>query len=287
MNSPLITADWLKDHLQDEQLRIVDCRFSLADPQAGRQAYGAGHLLGAVYLDLERDLSGPKREGGAGGRHPLPKPDELATRLGALGIGDESLVVAYDDPPGGGMFAARLWWLLRWLGHEGVAVLDGGVGAWRQAGGALVAEVPHSPPATFTPRPRPELVTDAAGVAQRGEAALVDSRAAARYSGAVEPLDRAAGHIPGALNLDWAGALDEEGRFKSAQEQRGRFAAVEGQDAVFYCGSGVSAAVNLLALEVAGRPLGPNTRLYAGSWSDWVSDGGRPVATGTEPFPNT
>ena len=283
MNTPLVTADWLKDHLQDERLRTVDCRFSLADPPAGRRAYEAGHLPRAVYLDLERDLSGPKRPDGAGGRHPLPNPDELAAKLGELGIGDESVVVAYDDPPAGGLFAARLWWLLRWLGHEQVALLDGGLGAWRPAGGELVAEVPHFSPATFTPHVRPELVTDAAGVQGRGAAALIDARAAARYSGAVEPLDPRAGHIPGALNLDWAGALNQEGRFKPAERQRERFAQIGEQDAVLYCGSGVSAAVNLLALELAGRPLGPGARLYAGSWSDWVSDGGRPVATGEEP----
>ncbi len=283
MRGPLITAEWLLEHLQDEHLRIVDCRFLLADSQAGRRAYEAGHLPGAVYLDLEGDLSGPKHPDGAGGRHPLPNPDELAAKLGALGIGDASVVVAYDDPPGGGLFAARLWWLLRWLGRDRVAVLNGGLNAWRQVGGALATEVPGFPPAIFTPRVRPELVTDATGVMGRGGAALMDSRAAARYSGAVEPLDRRAGHIPGALNLDWAGALDENGRFKPAGAQRERFAQLGEQGAILYCGSGVSAAVNLLALELAGRPLGPETRLYAGSWSDWVSDEGRPVATGEAP----
>lgn len=282
MPSPLLSADWLMQHLHDEDVRVVDCRFSLADPQAGRRAYATGHIPGALYLDLERDLSGPKRPGGAGGRHPLPEAAALAARLGEVGIGNGHLVVAYDEPPSGGMFAARLWWLLRYLGHARVAVLDGGLNAWIEAGGGLVAAEPRFPGATFTPDVQAHLVTHAAGVEGRGNAALVDSRARPRFTGETEPLDNKAGHIPGALNVDWAGALDEAGRFRSPQEQAARFAALEGRDAVLYCGSGVSAAVNLLALEIAGRAPSGRTRLYAGSWSDWISDDVRPVATGEE-----
>jgi thiosulfate/3-mercaptopyruvate sulfurtransferase len=273
--SPLVSATWLLEHLADPGVRVADCCFTLGQPDAGRARYEAGHLPGAVYLDLERDLSGPRGE--RGGRHPLPEPGALATRLGGLGIGDASFVVAYDDS---GMYASRLWWLLRWLGHDGVAVLDGGVGAWIEAGGRLeTAEAAH-PPATFTPRPRPELVARAEDVRDRPSGtALVDSRAPVRYAGANEPIDPVAGHIPGAINHDWAEALAPDGRFKGAEAQRARFAGLEGEEAIVYCGSGVSACANLLALEVAGLP---GARLYPGSWSDWVSDPENPVATGGE-----
>lgn len=273
--SPLVSAAWLLEHVSDPAVRVADCRFTLGQPDAGRERYDAGHLPGAVYLDLERDLSGPKGE--RGGRHPLPDPAVLAARLGALGIGDDSLVIAYDNS---GMVSARLWWLLRWLGHSAVAVLDGGVGAWLEAGGTLTTTEPAYPAATFTPRPRPELVATAEDVRGRGlGVALVDSRARARYEGESEPIDPVAGHIPGAINRDWAEALGPEGRYKSPEAQRERLAGLGGEDTVVYCGSGVSAAANLLALELAGQP---GARLYAGSWSDWVSDPKNPVATGPE-----
>jgi len=282
--TPLVTAEWLESRLRDPRVRIVDCRFNLMDVNAGKRAYATGHIPGALYLDLERDLSGPKQPGGTGGRHPLPDPEELASRLGRAGIGNEHVVVAYDEPPAGGMYAARLWWLLRWLGHEGVHVLDGGLSAWLEAGGHVETRVPAYPSASFTARARMELVTDAAGVQARGEGvALVDSRARARYAGETEPIDPKAGHIPGALNVDWAEALGADGRFRTPAEQAARFRDLEGQEAIVYCGSGVSASVNLLALELAGRPLGQGVRLYAGSWSDWVSDPGRAVATGNQP----
>ncbi|AFZ67885.1 sulfurtransferase [Deinococcus peraridilitoris] len=278
---PLVSADWLIEHARSDKVRVVDCRFSLSDPEAGRRAYRAGHIPGALYLDLEQALSAPKRPDGAGGRHPLPDPEALAVCLGQAGIGGEHLVVAYDEPPGGGMYAARLWWLLRWMGHDAVAVLDGGLSAWIEAGGGLDVSVVRHPPASFTPRVRPELVTDASGVMTRAEnVTLIDSRAAARYAGETEPLDKKAGHIPGAVNIDWSASLDEHGYFRTPQEQRARFGPLLEQQAIVYCGSGVSATVNLLALELAGKPPGTHTRLYAGSWSDWVSDDARPIATG-------
>ncbi|PZA08892.1 MULTISPECIES: sulfurtransferase [unclassified Meiothermus] len=275
--TPLVSAAWLIEHLADEKLRIVDVRFSLADPLAGYMAYREGHIPGAVYLNLEADLSAPLRPDRKGGRHPLPAPEAFAKTLSQAGIGNEHWVVAYDDS---GMVAPRLWWMLRWLGHDAVAVLDGGVKAYLEAGGKLEPGIATYPPTTFTPHPRPEMLLDAEAVAGRSaDTVLIDSRAPERYRGEVEPLDPVAGHIPGAINRNWADGLDASGRFKPAQAQRARFAEVEGKDLIVYCGSGVSAAANLLALEVAGIK---GARLYAGSWSDWVSDPSRPVAKGEE-----
>ncbi|RDI95145.1 sulfurtransferase [Meiothermus sp. QL-1] len=273
---PLVGVDWLSAHLGDPGLRLVDCRFSLQDPTAGRRAYAAGHIPGAIFLDLEQDLCAPPRPDRRGGRHPLPPPELLAARLGQAGLGDEHLVVAYDEPPAGGFYAPHLWWLLRWLGHERVAVLDGGITAWRAAGLPLVAGLEAYPPAVLTPRPQADMVVDAAYVAQRTPGiVLIDARAPERYRGEVEPLDPVAGHIPGAVNRYWLEGLEPSGRFKPASAQAERFAGLEGE-LVVYCGSGVSATANLLALHLLGR----KARLYRGSWSDWVAEPGRPVARG-------
>ncbi len=283
-SSPLVSAEWLRDHLHDPDLRVLDCRFDLRDALSGQFAYLTGHVPGAVYVNLETDLSGPVQPGGAGGRHPLPDAQALAARLGELGVGDAHTVVAYDDPrAGGGMFAARAWWLLRWLGHDRVRVLDGGWPAWVAAGADVSDATPEFPPAPFAARPRDAWVASAQAVADRAAGtALLDSRAAPRYRGEVEPLDTKAGHIPGALNADWAGALDEHGFWRPAGEQAARLSALNGRQAIVYCGSGVSAAANLLALAVTGREPGEDTQLYAGSWSDWISDDARPTATGDE-----
>jgi thiosulfate/3-mercaptopyruvate sulfurtransferase len=278
--SPLVSVAWLLEHL--DTVKIVDVRFALGKPEFGLEAYQAGHLPGAMFLDLEGDLSSPVRDDRVGGRHPLPAPDKLAEKLSSLGIGDSSLVVFYDDPSSGqGFYAAHGWWLLRWLGHDNVAVLDGGLPAWLEAGGKLETASPLPSNATFTPRVRPEMVVSAAQVAARGSsAALLDSRADPRYRGEVEPLDWKAGHIPGAINMDWSDGLDSTGKFKTALEQQERFTKLENSEEVLvYCGSGVSAGVNMLALELAGVK---NTKLYAGSWSDWVSDSSNPVAIGSE-----
>lgn len=275
---PLVDVDWLQHHLHDPEIRIVDCRFSLQDPQAGRQAFLAGHIPGAVFLDLERDLCAPPRPDRKGGRHPLPDPQVLAATLGQAGIDNTHHVVAYDAPPEGGMFAPYLWWLLRWLGHERVAVLDGGITAWKAAGLPLSHKPTPPTPAIFTPNPQPEWVVDAEFVAHRPSGTvLVDARAPERYRGEVEPLDPVAGHIPGAINRYWQEALEASGRFKPAGAQAERFTGLSGE-IVVYCGSGVSAAVNLLALHLIGKPA----RLYKGSWSDWVSDPSRPVARGED-----
>lgn len=208
--TPLVSAQWLREHLEDPRLRLLDCRFDLRDALLGRMAYLEGHLPGAVYVDLEMNLSGPLQQSGAWGRHPLPEPDALAAWLGEQGISNE-WVVCYDAGGAQGMYAARAWWLLRWMGHSQVAVLDGGLAAWQAAGGELTARDPQPVPAAFTPHVRPELVASAEDVAARAEGVrLIDSRAPERYRGDSEPLDRRAGHIPGAVNRPWLGALDGE-----------------------------------------------------------------------------
>lgn len=256
---------------------IVDCRFSLADPSAGRRAYDAGHLPRSVFADLERDLSGPVVRGRTG-RHPLPDPATFAARANAWGIDEHTPVVAYDDA--GGAMAARLWWLLRWLGHERVAVLDGGVGAWER-GRELTREVPAPVPRQFRWTLHPELVALADEVERARQAPdqrVLDARAADRFRGENETIDPVAGHIPGARSLPFAGNL-ENGRMLPPDRLRARIeAALDGvpaDRAIAYCGSGVTAAHDVLAAEIAGLP---GMRLYAGSWSEWITDPSRPVA---------
>jgi thiosulfate/3-mercaptopyruvate sulfurtransferase len=271
---PLVSVSWLRDHLGRPDLVVADCRFRLSDPQAGAALYAAGHIPGAVYFDLERDLSGPRRE--HGGRHPLPDPTELAAKLGAAGVGEGVTVVAYDDD---GSFAARLWWLLRYLGHDEVAVLDGGLGAWRAAGGPLTSEPPQPTPRVFVPRLRPEMVVDMAAVRNRSpETVLLDARAPERYRGEVEPIDRVPGRIPGAVNAWWEEGLGPDRRWLPPEAQRARLAPlVDDRPAIAACGSGVTACATLLALALAGRWDVP---LYAGSYSDWISYPENPVERG-------
>ena len=261
---------------------MLDTRYSLSDPLSGRIAYLAGHVPGALYADLETDLSGEVQPSGALGRHPLPDPEVLARWLGEQGVGNRHRIVVYDDPSQGqGFYAAHAWWLLRWLGHAQVQVLDGGWPAYRAAGGELELDDTVFGPATFTPQVQAGWVASADEVAALSAGVtLIDSRAPARYRGDTEPVDRKAGHIPGAVNQDWSTGLNPDGTFRSAQQQAARFP--EGE-VVLYCGSGVSAAANLLALAQAGREPGPGVRLYAGSWSDWISDDARPVQAGDEP----
>jgi thiosulfate/3-mercaptopyruvate sulfurtransferase len=281
--NPLTSAAWLLEHHLDRDVRLVDARFLLGQPNAGREAYDAGHIPGAIFLDLERDLSSPKRSDGRGGRHPLPDPNVLASRLSELGIGNEHSVIAYDDPSSGqGFYAAHLWWLLRYLGHDRVSVLDGGLPAWIAAGGNLEEDLPFYGRASFTPRVRPDMLVNAEDVAARASGAiLIDSRAAPRYRGEVEPIDAKAGHIPGAINLDWSAGLEPDGRFKSSNAQAQRFTMLENAEEILvYCGSGVSACGNLLALEVAGIA---GAKLYAGSWSDWIAQPDAPIVLGSEP----
>jgi thiosulfate/3-mercaptopyruvate sulfurtransferase len=278
----LISASNLAERLDTapESLFIADCSFELTDPAAGERIYAAGHVPGAHYLHLDRDLSGPKT--GGNGRHPLPDRDALARKLAARGLGKGQQVIAYDAQ--GGMYAARLWWLLRWLGHDSAAVLDGGLAAWTGAGRALVTGIPPEKAGDFTSAAPLAVTIDAAAVERNlhsHERLIVDARAADRYRGENETLDPVGGHIPGALNRPFKDNLQADGRFKSAHSLREEFHAVLGavapERAVMQCGSGVTACHNLLAMEVGGLH---GAALYSGSWSEWCADPARPVATG-------
>jgi thiosulfate/3-mercaptopyruvate sulfurtransferase len=267
--SNLVTASWLAAHAADPTLVIVDCRFDLADPRAARDAYGRAHIPRAVYFDLERDLSGPKRA--HGGRHPLPELSAFTTTLGRAGIGDGVEVVAYDAQQG--CMAARLWWMLRYLGHDRVRVLDGGWQAWERGGFPTTADIASAAPREFSPRPKAAHLVGADEVRRRlgrADARLVDSRAPERYRGETEPLDPVAGHIPGAKNLPWTDNQDAAGALLPVDRLRRRFADLGdgSSQTIVYCGSGVTACANLLAMDEAGIT---NTALYLGGWSDWCS----------------
>ena len=275
-HTTLISVAQLATTLSNPNVVIVDCRLDLNDVDWGRREYTAAHIPGAVYAHLDNDLSGKKT--GRNGRHPLPEPDAQQRTLSNLGIGNDTEVVAYDE--GAGMYASRLWWLLRGLGHSAVAVLDGGFAAWNAAGGATRSGEEHNPPRQFAGAPRADMTVDAdtvASLAGRGDWRVVDARAPERYRGETEPLDRLPGHIPGARNHFFKNNL-ANGTFRSPSELRASFRDVlddtPADHVVAYCGSGVSACHNLLALEHAGL-LG--AKLYPGSWSEWSSDPNRPV----------
>lgn len=278
----LIDTDSLAAHLTDESFRLVDCRFALNDPPWGEQVYTASHIPGAVYADLNRHLAG--RPTGVNGRHPLPRVEDLRQTLSNLGIDRERQVVAYDQDTG--IFASRLWWLLRWLGHDAVAVLDGGLGKWLRESRPMTSEAPRVTPRRFTPKPRPYGVDAAFVAAHLRDTALrlFDARSPDRYRGENETLDPVAGHVPGAINRFFRDNLAPDGAFKSpielSAEWRARLGGASSAQTVHMCGSGVTACHNLLALEIAGLPGG---RLYAGSWSEWCADPARPVATGDAP----
>lgn len=291
MNSQtLIGAHSLRAIEGEPRVAVVDCRFDLLQPAAGRQAFLAAHIPRARYADLNRDLSSPT--GPRTGRHPLPEPATFAAWLGAVGIGNDTQVVAYDEV--NGSFAARLWWLLRSLGHRAVSVLDGGFKAWTAAGGALESGEPKPCATHFSLR------NDGGGLDDRGvdgrgvlstaeveralqdpHTLLVDARAPERYAGRVEPIDPIAGHIPGAVNHPFTANLDADGRFLPAAVLKRRWreclAGRKPKDLIAMCGSGVTACHHLLSLEVAGLPGG---KLYAGSWSEWIRDPRRPIARG-------
>jgi thiosulfate/3-mercaptopyruvate sulfurtransferase len=280
----LITVETLFARLDDPDWVICDCRHDLSDMEAGRRAYAESHVPGARFVHLDEDLSGKKS--GRNGRHPLPDPAAFARRIAALGVANRSQVVAYDAS--GGPYAARLWWMLRWAGHDAAAVLDGGWDAWVKKGYRVTAETPGVAPASFVPAWRPALALDVAAVgaaAATGRTAprLIDARSPDRYRGENETLDPVAGHIPGAASRFFKLNLDADGRFKDPSVLRGEFGALLGAlapaDAVHYCGSGVTACHNLLAMEAAGLT---GSRLYPGSWSEWCSDPSRPVATGSD-----
>lgn len=275
MYDTLIPTHTLADMLGDPALVIVDCRFDLADTGYGLRGYLEGHIPGAVYADLDHDLSGPPVTDA--GRHPLPTPAALTALFGRLGISRGKQVVAYDDA--GGAYASRLWWLLKYMDHEAGALLDGGWQAWL-AGGLPTREGRESnSPADFSGAPQRDLLVTAGEVPH--SRLLVDSRTPDRYRGENETIDPIAGRIPGAVNYHYGRNLHPDGTFRSPKDLREQLTRLlsgsASEDAVFYCGSGVSACQNLLAQAYAGLPMG---KLYAGSWSDWISDRTRPVETG-------
>jgi thiosulfate/3-mercaptopyruvate sulfurtransferase len=278
----LISPLQLAERQEKGGLVILDCRFALEDPEYGQRSYAQGHIAGACFADLERDLSGPVRKGKTG-RHPLPDPELLVLRLQISGLDVDSDVVLYDDGPGA--FAARAWWLLAWLGkRDGVFILDGGLKAWHAAGLPLSLDAPDKRVGHFTGEADNTLLIDAEQLQARlgdPEMTLIDARAEARFRGEVEPIDPVAGHIPGALCAAFNENLGPDGRFLSPEQLKQRFAAKlqnrAPENLVAYCGSGVTACHNLFALCLAGYPLGS---LYAGSWSEWITDPGREVATG-------
>jgi len=281
MATPYTTLISAAELMQSPDVFVVDCSHDLANPQAGQRDYAAAHIPGALFLHLDRDLSAPTT--GRNGRHPLPDAQAFAARLAQLGLNQNQQVVAYDRSGGG--FAVRLWWMLRWLGHEAVAVLDGGWQAWLAAGGASdSAEPAPRAPGTFIRRPA--LVGDvpAQGVLDNLQSAkklVLDARAPERFAGEVEPIDPVAGHIPGAKNRFFQTNLQPDGTFKSREQLREEFTALledwDPRDVIHHCGSGVSGCHNLLAMMHAGLDGG---LLYPGSWSEWCADPARPVAKG-------
>jgi thiosulfate/3-mercaptopyruvate sulfurtransferase len=268
MANMLVSSEWLANHQGDTNLVVVDCRFRLADPQLGHQQYLQGHIPGAYYLDLNRDLASPVQQ--HGGRHPLPDIATLAAKLSQMGITAQTLIVAYDDSRFA--FASRLWWLLKYMGHDRIAVLEGGFSAYQSSGLPISTDLPIEREGSFVPQMRLELAVNIHDVVQRQQdpsAKIVDSREADRYQGKSEPIDPIAGHIPGAVNYPWQQVTDERGWMRSSEELKEYWSEVLNADeVVVYCGSGVTACVNLLALELAGKPT---AKLYVGSWSDWCS----------------
>ena len=281
MFTTLIDTETLARRISDRDLAVVDCRFRLDDPSWGEHAYIASHIPGGVYAHLDRDLSGART--GANGRHPLPPADAAQATFSRLGIGADVQVVAYDEDSGA--FASRLWWMLRWLGHDAVAVLDGGFRKWVAEGRRVSSGQESRPPRAFSALVRQRAVAsvdDVAAAVDRLDRRLLDARAPERFRGELEPIDKAAGHIPGARNHHYLSSLDDRGLFRSRAELRAEFTnALDGVSAdgvIAYCGSGVTACHNLLAMEHAGLT---GAKLYPGSWSEWSSDPGRPIETGS------
>jgi thiosulfate/3-mercaptopyruvate sulfurtransferase len=276
MPHPLVSCEQLAAHLNDPDWRIVDCRHQLSDVGYGQRVYAEGHLPGAFFMHLDRDLSGAMS--GCNGRHPLPDPQVLAAKFGAIGISSRTQVVVYDDAEG--MVSGRLWWMLRWLGHDNVAVLDGGFNRWVKEGRPLTRDIPVVLPTVFEVEQRDWVVTadDVLANIASPELVVVDARGPDRFRGENETIDPVGGHIPGARNRFFRDNLDADGRFRPAAELRREFlelfAGTPPDKTVMQCGSGVSACHNLIALELAGLT---GARLYAGSWSEWCSDSARPV----------
>jgi len=267
-NPALISVAELAAHIHQVDMVVVDCRFSLADTALGEQQYRDSHIPSAQYFHLDRDMSGPKHR--HGGRHPLPDPHQFSEHLRAIGVNSDSLVVCYDDQRFA--FASRLWWLMRWLGHDNVRVLDGGFKAWQAAGLPIETSINQVNLGNFMAKDiRRNVVeySDLPNLQILSHQSLIDSREAPRYRGEQEPIDPLAGHIPGAINMPWAEVTTVDGFALDERTQRQRWGEIAGQnDIIVYCGSGVTACVNLLSLAIIGRD---DAKLYAGSWSDWCS----------------
>ncbi len=278
----LVTPDWLAANLDNPAVRVVDVRWYLMEHDRGRADYLEAHIPGAVYMDIDHDLAEPPAVGH--GRHPLPTPEHFAAVASNAGIGPETHVVVYDAS--GGIFATRVWWLLRYFGHEHVSLLDGGWIEWLARGYPTQSGDVQAAPATFTPSPHPEMVLDGDDVEQLRHdqgTLLLDARAPERYEGRVEPMDSRAGHIPSARSAHFAANLQEDGTLKSAEALKSRYedlGAAQAERIICYCGSGVTATHDIFALELAGYP---GALLYEGSWSDWSSNPNREIATGPKP----
>ena len=277
MHTTLISTDVLAEHLVNPSWLIADCRYNLNDETWGRAQYESAHIPGAVFVDVAHDLAGPRT--GTNGRHPLPSDEDMAATFARLGIADDIQVIAYDQEAGA--FASRLWWMLRYLGHDAVAVVDGGFAKWTREGRPVRGGVDTRRPARFTPRLRKEMrVTVDETLAHLGDPSvlLIDARSPDRYAGKPDPLDTIYGHIPGARNRYYRDNVDDAGTMRSGRELRTDFERVlagnPASQAVMYCGSGITACHNLLAMEHAGLR---GARLFAGSWSEWESDPKRPV----------
>ncbi|MFE4761659.1 sulfurtransferase [Bacillus mycoides] len=265
----IVTVEWLREHIEDENVRIIDCRFDLANPNWGREKYEEEHIPHALYFDLNLDLSSPVAE--HGGRHPLPNIEEFADKLSQAGIDEHTTVIAYDSQAGA--MASRLWWLLNYVGHEKVYILDGGLPAWKENGLRTTAEIPVVARKTFKANIQDNMIVTMDTVKENirvgANMTLIDSREPKRYAGAEELVDSKAGHIPTAVNYFWKDGILESGHFKNEEEQQGRFQNLDKEkETIVYCGSGVTACPNIVALKLAGFQ---NVKLYTGSWSDWIS----------------
>ncbi|OQR55882.1 sulfurtransferase [Bacillus sp. CDB3] len=265
----IVTVEWLREHIEDENVRIIDCRFDLANPNWGREKYEEEHILHALYFDLNLDLSSPVTE--HGGRHPLPNIEEFADKLSQAGIDEHTIVIAYDSQAGAN--ASRLWWLLNYVGHEKVYILDGGFPAWQEKRLPVTKEIPIVTRKTFKASIQDHMLVTMETVRENilagADVTLIDSREPKRYAGVEELVDPKAGHIPTAVNYFWKDGILESGRFKNNEEQQGRFQNLDKEkETIVYCGSGVTACPNIVALKLAGFQ---NVKLYAGSWSDWIS----------------
>jgi thiosulfate/3-mercaptopyruvate sulfurtransferase len=277
MFSTVVSTEQLAQHVNDPTWVVIDCRFTLTNTEAGRAAYAQGHIPGARYAHLDQDLAGPKN--GINGRHPLPDTQVFAQTLGAWGISADTQVVVYDDSFGA--IAVRLWWMLRWMGHDAVALLDGGLPKWQREQRSLNADLPKVTPTVFKQQVRRDMLVDTDAVLNAKNALIVDARAEMRFIGEIEPMDPVAGHIPGAKNLPFDDNLAMDGTLLTAAELRELYIELlDGKmpnQVIHMCGSGVTTCHNLLAMEIAGLIGG---KLYAGSWSEWIADPSRPVAKG-------